>query len=102
MGCNFKFVSSDGTENHILTLDVVCIRLASLKGYTYGYRVQATAVGSGRVVYLSSKNSDVAEWFNTPEEAYAFHDKIIKKYPQYHDDRDFDIGLAPLYEGIEM
>lgn len=96
MDCNFKFIESDGKRKHVLSIEVVCVRITSLNGCTYGYRIQAFVVDDMSTVYFPK-----TDWLNTPKEAFSLFDKISKKYPRYGDDRDCNIDLAPLYEGVE-
>ncbi len=101
MKCNFKVVSSSGNTDHVYWLDVICYRH---NNNDYYYTVEGRSHSNGIGLLFSSKSGDsnAVSTFNTPEEAYAFVDKIVKKYPRYGDDRDLDIALAPLYEGVEM
>ncbi len=93
--CNFK-IKKFGKLMHVHSLEVVC-RLKS-KGIYYvvkGYANEDT-------VSLAPNISKHTELFDTPEEAFAFLNKIVEKYPRYGDNRDYNIDLAPLYEGVEM
>jgi len=93
--CNFK-IKRFGKLKHVHSLDVVC-RHGDKEIYyvVKGYANEDT-------VSLASDSSKYTELFDTPEEAFAFLDKIVEKYPRYGDKRDLDINLAPLYEGVEM
>ncbi len=93
--CNFK-INRFGKLMHVHSLDVVC-RLDD-KGFYYAVKGYANE----DTVSIAQNSSRHTELFDTLEEAFAFLDKIIAKYPRYGDNRDFNIELAPLYEGVEM
>jgi len=101
MECNFKVISSNGNADHVFWLNVICYRTETLD---YFYMVEGKAYGSSINMLISSKRAGTGDTdtFSTPEEAFSFADKIAEKYPRYGDDRDYDIALAPLYEGVEM
>ncbi len=93
--CNFK-IKRFGKLMHVHSLDVVCRRESKGMYYTVkGYANENT-------VSIAPNSSKHTGLFDTPEEAFTFLDKIIKKYPRYGDSRDFFTDLAPLYEGVEI
>ncbi len=98
--CNFKAALSSGEIVHVFGLLVVCQR-CELASNSYFYTVRGRSY-SDKDVLLSLEKVDDTQTFDTPEEAYKFIDKIVEKYPPYGDDRDYNIDLAPLYEGVEM
>ncbi len=101
MECNFKTISLSGKENHVLQLNVICRRTEAF-GYFYSVEGQSYEESLGILISSKSAGACDTDTFSTPEEAFSFADKIVEKYPRYGDDRDFDIALAPLYEGVEM
>ncbi len=92
--CNFK-IERFGKLMHVHSLEVACRR--DSKGIYYAVKGYANE----NTVSIAPNSSRHTELFDTVEEAFAFLDKIVAKYPQYGDDRDLDIALAPLYEGVE-
>ena len=92
--CNFK-IERFGKLMHVHSLEVVCRR--DNKGIYYAVKGYANE----NTVSIAQNSSRHTELFDTPEEAFAFLDKIIAKYPRYDDIRDLDIDLAPLYESVE-
>ncbi len=97
--CNFKVALSRGKTVHVFGLLVVCHRSEFSNRYFYVVRGESY---SDEVVLLSPEKDSDVHTFNTPEEAFFFADKIVEKYPPYGDGRDYNINLAPLYEGVEM
>ncbi len=99
MECNFKVISSSGNADHVYWLDVICHRH---NNNDYYYTVEGQSYEKSLGILISSKSAGACDTdtFDTPEEAFAFADKIVKKYPRYGDDRDLDIELAPLYDGV--
>lgn len=93
--CNFK-IERFGKLMHVHSLDVVCRR--DDKGIYYAVKGYANE----DTVSIAPNSNRHTDLLDTPEEAFAFLDKIIAKYPRYGDDRNLDIELAPLYEGVEM
>lgn len=95
--CNFK-IEYYGEMRHVHLVGVLCDR--SEKG-TYYTVIGFCALGG--TVALAPDSRRHTELFFTPEEAFAFLDKIAEKYPRCGGDKsDFDIDFAPLYEGVEM
>jgi len=101
MKCNFKTISLAGKVDHVYTLNVLCHRHKKFGHYYYTVEGQAYGNCTGLLISPKSAGGCDTETFDTPEEAFAFADKIAEKYPRYGDERDFDINLAPLYEGVE-
>ena len=93
--CNFK-IKRFGKLMHVHSLEVVCRR--ENKGMYYAVKGYANE----DVVSFAPSIYRYTELFDTPEEAFDFIDKIVAKYPRYGDKKDFDIDLAPLYEGGEL
>ncbi len=95
MDCNFKMQNSCGETEHIFSLIVNCC--SEFVEGDYFYVVAGLSYDSNVPTNISSVPA-----FSNPKEAYKFVEKICRKYPAYHDDRDYDIEFAPMWNGVEM
>lgn len=84
---NFK-MEVRGKMEHFFSLMVECNADSLGK---YFYVVEALRYG------ISAPLS-IGDIFETPQKAFEYVRKVLKNYPRYNDERDYNIEYAPVFD----